>query len=125
VEELLASTTSRELAEWMAYEQLEPFGEFRADLRNAMLCQTIILANGGKADIRQFITDFDRPWKEVPKKDLEPQKTLIDRSLAGVQTGLIKFYEGEEAPAITRIGKRGKSTPAKRRLQEILHGKSR
>lgn len=36
VGELGARMSSRELSEWMAYDRIEPFGEQRADLRQAM-----------------------------------------------------------------------------------------
>jgi hypothetical protein len=43
VRELLARVGSDELTEWMAFYQLEPFGEMRADLRSGVvavdLCQ--------------------------------------------------------------------------------------
>jgi len=41
VSELLARISSRELAEWMAYAQLEPFGEERADLRAGIVAATV------------------------------------------------------------------------------------
>lgn len=45
VEELLATEDSRSLAEWMAYSIVEPFGEFRQDLRVAMLWCVMANAN--------------------------------------------------------------------------------
>ena len=48
VRELLARMDSRELAEWMAYYQLEPFGGFRGDLHAGLVCSTIANANKGK-----------------------------------------------------------------------------
>ncbi len=41
VEELLHRISSRELAEWMAFYSLEPFGEERADLRAAIIATTV------------------------------------------------------------------------------------
>lgn len=41
VKELLERTDSHELAEWMAYNKLEPFGEERADIRAAMIAHTM------------------------------------------------------------------------------------
>lgn len=122
--ELLASVSSRELAEWMAYEQLEPFPETRADLRNAILCQAVMMSNGFKVDLKDFIPDLDRPWKEVQERTFEQQKLAISRVVPTNKDGLIICYEGD-APPIKRIGKRGKITPEKKRLQEILRGKSR
>ena len=41
--ELSRALTEQELTEWIAYYNMEPFGEYRADLRSAQICQ--ILAN--------------------------------------------------------------------------------
>lgn len=41
VAELLERMSSREFSEWMAYAGIEPFGEERADLRQAMTTSAI------------------------------------------------------------------------------------
>ena len=41
VGELLDRISSRELSEWMAYAQLEPWGETRADLRAGIVASTV------------------------------------------------------------------------------------
>lgn len=41
VRELLARISARELAEWMAYFMVEPFGEERADVRAAIVAATV------------------------------------------------------------------------------------
>jgi len=41
VTELLRRISSRELSEWLAYYELEPFGEERADLRSAIVASTV------------------------------------------------------------------------------------
>lgn len=48
VAELGRRMSSRELSEWQLYEELEPFGERRADYRTASICHTLALANGAK-----------------------------------------------------------------------------
>lgn len=40
--------TQKELGEWAEFYSLEPFGEVRADLRNALLCEVIAKCNGAK-----------------------------------------------------------------------------
>lgn len=42
---MLDSVSSRELTEWQAYAQLEPFGEERADYRAATIAMLIANAN--------------------------------------------------------------------------------
>lgn len=46
--ELLASSTSRELAEWRAYEQLEPFGPRREDIRAGTVAAMVYNMNRNK-----------------------------------------------------------------------------
>lgn len=41
VAELLDRMSSREFSEWMAYYEIEPFGEERADLRQAMTTSAV------------------------------------------------------------------------------------
>lgn len=64
--------SSKELAEWQAYERVEPFGERRMDIRFAMLAMTISNIWRGKNQppfkLEQFMPDFEPPkqqsWKE-------------------------------------------------------------
>lgn len=46
--ELLRQIDSRELTEWQAYAQLEPFGPGRADMRAGLIATLLALAHGGK-----------------------------------------------------------------------------
>ena len=62
--ELLQRIDSRELAEWQAYYRIEPFGEERADLRNAMLmCEVIrpYLKPGYRVTPADFMPFADAP----------------------------------------------------------------
>lgn len=70
VRQLLASMSSPELAEWMAYERVEPFGQWRADYRQAITSMLIANANRGKKDKAYEVGDFmvmpeDRPKKKI------------------------------------------------------------
>lgn len=59
VKRLLATTDADELAYWMAYDSVSPIGEDRADIRTAMVCQTIGNRTGGKSENEPFkITDY-------------------------------------------------------------------
>jgi hypothetical protein len=57
VRELLLRIGSDELTEWMAFYQLEPFGEMRADLRSGVLAATF--ANAHKSPHTQAFTPED------------------------------------------------------------------
>jgi len=76
---LLEQLTSEQLSEWEAYDRLEPVGEIRGDVRNALLC--MLVANlaqsvwGKKGRHRMFeLQDFLPRWDEsVGEKERTPQ----------------------------------------------------
>jgi len=70
VRELLARVGSDELTEWMAFYQLEPFGEMRADLRSGVVAATFANAHRTK-DARAFTPEDFMPYIErtTPKDD--------------------------------------------------------
>ena len=58
--------SSRDISEAMAYERIEPFGELRADYRNAMLCSLIASSNGMKnVKIDDFMPKFNGRKKQT------------------------------------------------------------
>ena len=69
VRELLARTGSDELTEWMAFYQLEPFGDMRADLRSGVIASTFANANRTKhAQVftpEDFMPYLDRPQPQT------------------------------------------------------------
>jgi hypothetical protein len=59
--------SSREFAEWQAYDRIDPFGEERGDLRNAILCQFIdgkLRTKGQPPPLDDFMPKFDKPREE-------------------------------------------------------------
>lgn len=74
VDYLLKNISARELTEWMAYYQVEPFGEARDDLRMGMICSTIANVNRGKNGRvykpEDFIPRFDRPKQQTWQEQL-------------------------------------------------------
>jgi hypothetical protein len=70
VRELLARTDSQELAEWMAFYQLEPFGDERADYRQALTTCVIANANRDKSKKPTPFTPEDfMIGKKTPPKE--------------------------------------------------------
>jgi len=68
VREMLQRVGSDELTEWMAFYQLEPFGDFRADYRSGVIASTF--ANAHRAqDASPFRVEDFMPFleKETPK----------------------------------------------------------
>ena len=71
VETMLATISSRELAEWIAYYGLEPFGQDREALHAGIIAATVANANAAKGKTYQpsdFMPDFDR--KEQTADDM-------------------------------------------------------
>lgn len=63
--------TMREFVQWQAYYRLEPFGEERADLRNAIVACVIANAHRGKGRsfrVRDFMPTFDRRPQQTPQE---------------------------------------------------------
>lgn len=71
----LAHISSRELAEWQAFYALEPFGDWRADLRSAIVASVIANANRDAKKrhkpfaFKDFMPDFTpkepKSWKDI------------------------------------------------------------
>ena len=68
VKQLLSEIDSREISEWIAFNNIEPFGEQRADLRAAMIACVMANAWRGKNQpafkLDDFILNFDPPKQQ-------------------------------------------------------------
>ena len=63
VKELLSRIDSAELAEWMAYERIDPFGNERGDLRAGIIASTVAncsVAVRAKTKPGDFMPSFGR-----------------------------------------------------------------
>lgn len=77
VRELLARIDGRELAEWEAYAQIEPWGEWRADYRAALVASVIANANWGKAFTPDdFMPEFGR--EPPPPQTIDEQVAIFE-----------------------------------------------
>lgn len=81
VAELLARISGQELAEWMAFDSLEPIGDQRADLQAGIVCAT--MANlerpaGHRAyQPTEFMPRFDEPTPaEIRQRRIAQVKAL-------------------------------------------------
>ena len=66
VRELLQRIGSDEITEWMAFYQLEPFGDMRADLRSGVIASTFANANRTK-HARPFTPEDFMPFIDRPE----------------------------------------------------------
>jgi hypothetical protein len=91
---MLREMDARELAEWEAYEKLEPFGEERADLRMAIMTANILNAlrgkKGKKAKIKDFMPDFE---KALGKKSGGDPEAMHDQWM-----GIVQMFEMASTP---------------------------
>ena len=87
VEELDATLTVEELRRWIAYSSIEPWGEDRADWRNAQVCYysaTAFGVKGKKPKITDFLLRFDRkPARVMPDRDINKWNAMILESIFG------------------------------------------
>ncbi|MGH2437501.1 MAG: phage tail assembly protein T [bacterium] len=71
VRQAQAEITGNEFAEWIAYMELEPFGEERGDLRSAIIACTVANANRRKGARpfrpEDFMPDFDGSRKQAKR----------------------------------------------------------
>ena len=66
---------------WEMYNEVEPFGELRADYRAAHIVQTLINVNRGKDQkpitLDECLLKFGEPLAEKPKQTPKPQFTML------------------------------------------------
>ena len=65
---ILSQISSRQFSEWIAYQNIEPFGEWRADLRSGIIASTIANANRGKKQTAVKPSDFMPEFKKRQKQ---------------------------------------------------------
>lgn len=73
--ELLASVTSDDITEMMAYSNLEPFGPLAEEFRSAQLCATL-------ANVHRDPQSRREPWS------VRDFSTALDREMAGLTRGV-------------------------------------
>lgn len=91
VQQLLAATSSAELAEWMAFDAIEPFGEQRADLRAGIVAASVVnhsmsppKRGASPRDFMPFIDRAEQPADApVLLADPEAHAALLARTLFG------------------------------------------
>jgi len=85
--------SAREFSEWLAYGQIEPWGEQRADMRNALVCCILANAHRGKNQaafkVDDFMPEFDRqkPSPEALKQKFEALAKLHNAKVKAAQHG--------------------------------------
>ena len=84
---LLAEMSSRQLAEWIAYYQVEPWGEERADLRAGIVASTIANVNRSPKRTKPYTPHDFMPRFE---KEAETAEEKTQRLMAQMRSILNK-----------------------------------
>ncbi|MGH3780698.1 MAG: phage tail assembly protein T [Pseudonocardiaceae bacterium] len=90
VRELLARVTSRELSEWMAYEQVAgPLGSKRIDYAAALISAVLANVNSSAKSKAFSIDDFMVDWLVTTSEDAGPEGiwTEVERAHKAFTTG--------------------------------------
>jgi hypothetical protein len=74
---LLKTIDAKELEEWKAFYNIEPFGEERQDIRAAMICCTLANVNRGKNQTAYKISDFLLRFDPKPEQTPEEMKAIL------------------------------------------------
>ena len=87
VRQLENSLSSRELAEWMAFYSIEPFGPSREDYRAGLIAATTANCSGGSKKVLQptdFIKIYQQPktLSYIDRKKAQSQQMAMFRSLS-------------------------------------------
>jgi len=86
---------SREFAEWGAYYRLEPFGEWRADVRSASVAH--ILANANAPKGRTYTMDDFMYFERKEPKTNEERAEEMQKAL--------KAFAQKQRSALKKMGK--------------------
>lgn len=90
---MLSMMTAEQIAEWEAYDRLEPIGGFRQDYRFAQLCCLIVdiaQAMAGKKGRRKKTSPFDfMPWGPKPDKG-KAQKARTPEEIKQLFSSIIR-----------------------------------
>jgi hypothetical protein len=74
---LLNQIDAKELMEWRAFYNIEPFGEEREDLRMAMVCCTLANIHRGKNTPPYRLSDFLLRFDPKPQQTEEEMKAIL------------------------------------------------
>lgn len=85
VDRMLSDLSYRQLAEWMAFYRLHPWGDDRADVRSAIVASTVAnVCQQGKRRRRYKVKDF-MPVIEGRRKSPEEQWNTISSFFADMK----------------------------------------
>jgi len=73
--------TVRQIREWIAFYRIEPFGESRADWRQAITSMILANVNRGKNTkaykVKDFMLTDKKPRRQMTNKEIETMLNLL------------------------------------------------
>ena len=96
VTELLERISSRELSEWMAFSQLEPFGADASYLGHAITASTVANVNRAKGQKAYSADDFMPRFEEKKPQSQEEMIQFAAMYIPGLRYSLLKPQSQEE-----------------------------
>lgn len=92
VNQMLRTMSWHMFQEWKAFEDLEPFEDYRADMNAAHIVQ-VLVRDGRK--LKDFILPFgDLTIPTAPKQTLEYQEAMIDAWIFGSNAAIAAKEKG-------------------------------
>ena len=88
--ELLSRLGSDEFTEWVAYYQLEPFGDYRGDYRSGVVASTLANVHRGK-DARAFTPEDFMPFLERTGEATSVQEDPLSDSVSETDRNVARF----------------------------------
>lgn len=80
---MLRELTAKQLLEWRAYDELDPFGEERDDYRAASIREMVFNMSGKESKNARPMKDFLIPWEpESPEEAKERQQKELEARVA-------------------------------------------
>lgn len=74
----MASMSSRDFAEWMAYYEIEPFGAEVTDIHGASIASLLYNANRSKNALPMSMEKL-RTWQPIKEKDAADNRAFFER----------------------------------------------
>ncbi len=95
---MLGSITGRQLAEWQAFERIDPFGNERADLAAGIIASTIANVHRGKRSKAYDAGDFMPNFGPRKRKSREELKAALMAFVAAYQDPRAAKGQAEKVP---------------------------
>ncbi len=106
--DILKGLPAKEFLRWEAYYQMQPFGEWRADVRAAQIAATahnVMVGKESRVQVSDLIPDWLKNYDEAVKKaeqeqQPEPVKQTVEEQIAIARMWVAAFNaEQPEEPA--------------------------